>query len=136
MVLAVPSIKVADLSKKSKGTYRACSGKGVEFFDKEWWADAAAILSRKLPKSVVVRGEEVRQNIGGGRVKRLVVKEWIINKAFLGNRVDDYRKWNVMKYIGDKGVCLLYCLYHQKMTLQALDIIEEAEPHILHIPGE
>ena len=123
------------MRKKTKGTYRACSGRGVELYDLDWWADTAAILSKKIPVSISVRGEEVGRNVGGKRVTRLVVKEWVINETFLGNRLSDYRKWDVMKFIKDKRICLLYCLYHQKMTLQARDIIEKAEPHILHVPG-
>ena len=58
----------------------------------------------------------------------MLVKSWEVDYLFLCEKVDSpCHTFNPGRVIKDKKIVLLYCLYHQRMTAQAIQIAEESD---------
>lgn len=103
-----------------------------EFFNCDWWNGAAARLEAHLPGSVTVSFKAQRRH---KKSSKLVIDSYVVNREFIADRIGGFEDFNVMKRTGDKKLCLLYCLWHKRMTAEAMEIAESGDPMAAYLAG-
>ena len=114
-------------------------GDGDEFFNREWWAIVATWLKVELKGSVpVIKKRKLKVPADDledeGVDKKEYVVGWRLNAKYL-ERLPGWKTFHSEMLLTEKQngpqwklLVLLYCLYHQRMTAQAIDIAEQKCP--------